>query len=189
MTFSNNSIYTIGYGSRSFNEFLEIIKKYEIDFLIDIRSSPYSKYNPDYSKQIFESHLKKNNIQYVYMGDKLGGRPNDSSCYMDEKVDYEKLGEKDFFKEGLERLKTAWGKNLRIVLFCSEAKPEECHRSKLIGETLTNNGIDVAHIDENGNIKSQNKVIEILTNGQLTFFPQLSVSTSRKKVLITSDKK
>jgi uncharacterized protein (DUF488 family) len=175
-------IFTIGYGNRKFDEFVELLKKYQISYLIDIRSFPYSKYNPDFTKNTLSTNLTKHNIHYVYMGDTLGGQPNLPSCYTNGKVDYLKLREKDFYKEGIKRLQMAWSQKLRVALFCSEAKPEECHRSKLVGESLIENGIDVVHIDEKGELKIHSKVISELTHGQLTFFDnQPSITRSRKK--------
>ncbi|MBI4759761.1 MAG: DUF488 family protein [Chloroflexota bacterium] len=175
-------IFTIGYGNRNFDEFVELLKKYQISYLIDIRSSPYSKYNPDFTKNTLDTNLTKHNIRYVYMGDTLGGRPNLPSCYTDGRVDYQKLREKDFYKQGINRLQTAWKQKLRVVLFCSETKPEECHRSKLVGESLVALGIEVVHIDEKGELKIHSKVISELTNGQLSFFgTPTSLTKSRKK--------
>ena len=175
-------IYTIGYGNRNIDEFLQLLKKYQIQYLIDIRSSPYSKYNADFSKQRLKAHLSGFNVRYVYMGDALGGRPNVPSCYMDGRIDYQKLREKVFYKQGITRLRKAWEQKINVVVMCSEAKPEECHRSKLIGETLIECGIDVAHIDENGEIKTQEEAIRELTNGQLSFFgPLPAIAKSRKK--------
>ena len=175
-------IYTIGYGNRKIDEFLKLLKKYQIQYLIDIRSSPYSKYNPDFSKHRLEAHLSECNVRYVFMGDTLGGRPSVPSCYTDGKADYQKLREEEFYKQGITRLRNAWEQKINVVILCSEAKPEECHRSKLIGETLIECGIDVAHIDENGEIKTQEKVINELTNGQLSFFgPPPTIAKSRKR--------
>ncbi len=53
---------------------------------------------------------------------------------------------------------------------CSEGKPEECHRSKLIGVTLTDGEIPVIHIDENDALRSQAEIIDRLTGGQLSLF-------------------
>jgi len=161
-------IFTIGYGNRKFDDFVELLKKYQISYLIDIRSFPYSKYNPDFTKNALSIHLTKHNIHYVYMGDALGGRPNLPSCYTDGKVDYQKLREQEFYKAGIKRLQKAWNQKLRVALLCSEAKPEECHRSKLVGESLIENGIDVVHIDEKGDLKIHSKVISGLTHEQLT---------------------
>jgi uncharacterized protein (DUF488 family) len=175
-------IYTIGYGNRKIEEFLELLKKYQIRYLIDIRSSPYSKYNPDFSKHRLEAHLSEYDVRYVYMGDTLGGRPSVPSCYTDGKVDYQKLSQLEFYKQGITRLRKAWEQKINVIVLCSEAKPQECHRSKLIGETLIEYGIDVAHIDENGELKTQEEVINELTNGQISFFgPSPKITKSRNK--------
>lgn len=92
------------------------------------------------------------------MGDTLGGKPTDASCYTNGRVDYEKVKQKIFFKEGILRLKTAYHKNLRITIMCSESNPCHCHRSKLISEVLVSEDIMVAHIDEKALIKTQEEV-------------------------------
>lgn len=182
ITNSTIPIYTIGYGNRKIEEFLELLKKYKIRYLIDIRSSPYSKYNPDFSKNRLESHLSEYNVHYVYMGDTLGGRPNVPSCYTNGKVDYQKVRQKGFYIQGITRLRKAWEKKINVIILCSEAKPQECHRSKLIGETLIEYGIDIAHIDEKGEIKTHEKVINEITKGQMSFFgPSPTITKSRKK--------
>lgn len=158
-------LYTIGYGNRKIDEFLEIIKKYEIDYLIDIRSKPFSKYQQEFNQNELKHFLIKKNINYVFMGDALGGRPDDNTCYFDGKVDYEIISTKMFYQKGIERLKTAYDKDLKISLMCSELKPQDCHRSKLIGRTLIEEKIDVQHIDENGLLKDQISVMDIVTNG------------------------
>lgn len=175
-------VYTIGYGNRSIEQFVETLKKYQIAFVIDVRSRPYSQFKPEFSKDQLEKTLKLSGVQYVFMGDTLGGRPDDEKCYTDGKVDYKKLKNAAFYAQGISRLKTAWDKQLNVVLMCSEGKPQECHRAKLIGETLSEIGIEVLHIDETGNVKTQVDVISLITNGQLSLIGQPSVvSTSRKK--------
>jgi uncharacterized protein (DUF488 family) len=122
------------------------------------------------------------------MGDTLGGRPKDSSCYVDNKVDYARVREKSFFQKGISYLHTAWEKQLHIALMCSEAKPQECHRAKLIGNILTEQNIDVAHIDETGAIKTQLQINEILTDNQPTLFSDESLVTMSKKVGLSRKK-
>jgi hypothetical protein len=74
------------------------------------------------------------------------------------------------------------------VVMCSEGKPEECHRSKLIGETLVRENIEVGHIDENGNLLSHEEVIARLHRGQFTLFgPADRAFRSRKKYLNEGD--
>jgi len=120
------------------------------------------------------------------MGDTIGGRPTDISCYdIEGKVDYEVIKTKDFFLKGIERLKTAYNKDINVVLMCSESKPCECHRSKLIGKVLDVDKIVMKHIDEKGKIKNQASVISELNKGLSEFdlFGNPINSTSRKAYL------
>ncbi len=183
---STAPIYTIGYGNRSIENFIKLLKVYNIKYLVDIRSQPYSRYSPAFSKDALELCLKQHQIRYVYMGDTLGGRPEDSSCYMDDgRVDYTILREKDFYQRGISRLHTAWEKQLPIALMCSEMKPEECHRGKLVGKTLVEQGLAVSHIDEAGKIKTQDEINQFFAigqaSGQLSFLePDTQVALNQK---------
>ena len=184
-------IYTIGYGNRSIDDFVGLLQGYHIKFLVDIRSQPFSRFNPDYSKEALEKHLKQNSIRYIFMGENLGGRPKDSSCYVNGKVDYTIVREKPFYQIGISYLHTAWEKQLLIALMCSEAKPQECHRTKLIGNTLVEQNVDVAHIDELGAIKTQlqvNQIIQMLTDQQPTLLPQEWLVGNNKKVGLSRKK-
>ncbi len=95
---ANIPVYTIGYGNRPFSEFVGLLRHYSIQFLVDIRSQPYSRFKPEFSKEQLEKQLKQCGIRYVFMGDTLGGRPNDRTCYVDGKVDYARLREKPFYR-------------------------------------------------------------------------------------------
>jgi len=100
------------------------------------------------------------------MGDTIGGRPKDTSCYSDDgEVDYETVITKEFFRNGIGRLKTAYHKGISAAIMCSESKPCECHRSKLIGRVLTADNIVLEHIDEKGKLKDQSTVINELNKG------------------------
>lgn len=163
-------IFTIGYGDRSIDEFIDVLRQHNLDYLIDVRSAPYSRFKPEFSKDALERALRQQGIRYVFMGDTLGGRPNDPDCFVDGKVDYELVKNKHFYQTGIGRLQTAFDRQLRVVLMCSEGKPEQCHRSKLISATLENLSIPVVHIDENDQEQSQETIILRLTDGQLSLF-------------------
>ncbi len=162
-------------------DFIALLQAHEIAYLIDVRSRPYSKYKPEFSRHALVQHLRKNDIRYVFMGDLLGGKPDDLGCYTNGKVDYEKVREKPFYTEGIDRLQNAYQQGLRIALMCSEGKPEMCHRSKLIGETLVTRSIPVAHIDEHGQLLTQEYVILRLHKGQQSLFDDFFQYTSRKR--------
>jgi uncharacterized protein (DUF488 family) len=180
---SEKPLYTVGYGARSIEEFLDLLEEWEIAFLLDVRSRPYSRYKPDFSKDALERHLKGRGIRYVFMGDTLGGQPADPECYTpDGKVDYEVCRGKPFFQEGIGRLQGAWKQGHAVVLMCSEGKPEQCHRSKLIGPALEEVGIDPTHIDENDRPLSQEEVMLRVIGGQPSLFgPDFHQLTSRKR--------
>ncbi len=173
-------VFTIGYGARSVDALIAVLRAHQISFLVDVRSAPYSRFKPEFSKEALERALKQQGIRYVYLGDALGGRPADPDCYVDDKVDYERVKGKAFYQAGIERVQAAWQRGLRFVLLCSEGKPEQCHRSKLIGETLAGLGIPVLHIDEQDQLRSQEEVIQRLTGGQLSLFGDLEFTSRRR---------
>lgn len=174
-------IYTIGYGSRSISEFIDVLQQYQIAYLIDVRSVPHSSYKKEFSKKPLANELEQHGIRYVYMGDLLGGKPDDESCYVNGIVDYEKVKETEFFQRGIERLHAAFSQQQRVVLMCSEGKPEHCHRCKLIAVTLTNEDVSVIHIDENSEQMTQEQIIDRITGGQMNLFGD-GMSYSQKKV-------
>jgi uncharacterized protein (DUF488 family) len=167
-------IYTIGHGNRTLEEFISLLQRYKIAFVIDVRSQPHSHYTPHFSCDALQVSLHQQQMRYVFMGDALGGRPEDEQCYVNGKPEYAIIKTKPFFLQGIERLRTAWEKQLRVALLCSEAKPQQCHRSKLIGNTLIEQGITVAHIDERGLCKEQAEINTLLTGGQQLLFADLS---------------
>jgi len=180
-TFGNApTLYTIGYGARPLDELVAALKTHHIEYLLDVRSSPYSKFKPELTREALEAALKARGIDYVFMGDMLGGQPRDPDCYTDGKVDYEKVRQQPFFQAGLERLRKLHERQLRAAIMCSEGRPEQCHRSKMIGEALVAAGIPVAHIDEDGQLLTQTQVMDRLTGGQLDFFGGPAL-TSRKR--------
>lgn len=172
-------MFTIGYGARSLEEVISVLQANDIDYLIDVRTAPYSKFKPEFTKEILQKRVEAAGIRYVFMGDSLGGQPRDPACYTDGKVDYEKVRIQPFFQAGVERLRKAHEQNVRAALICSEGRPEQCHRSKLIGEALAAAKIPVCHIDEDGALLSQTQVIDRITHGQLDLFGP--AFTSRKR--------
>ena len=179
---SQTPIYTIGYGARDIAAFIDALKQYQIDYVIDVRSRPYSRYKSEFSKRPLEQELTANEIHYVFLGDSLGGRPDDPACYKDDgKVDYEKCRERPQFLSGIKRLRKAYDQQMRVALMCSEGKPEMCHRTKLIGEVLDGEGIDVQHIDENDTLLSHRQVMLRVHKGQPSLFgDEFFKHTSRK---------
>src|SRR5690606_12647755 len=97
-------LFTVGYGSSEIAQFLEMLKRFGIAYLLDVRSKPYSKYKPEYSREALARRVESEGIRYAFMGDLLGGLPKDRNCYTDGKVDYEKVRAQPFYQHGIERL-------------------------------------------------------------------------------------
>jgi uncharacterized protein (DUF488 family) len=173
-------LFTIGYGARTLDQFLDALKAHQVEYVIDVRTAPYSKFKQEFSKDLLQYHLERAGIRYIFMGDTLGGQPKDVVCHTDGKVDYDKVRAQPFFQTGIERLKKAFEQRRRAAIMCSEGRPEQCHRSKLIGEALAAVGVPVCHIDEDGLLLTQTQVIDRLTKGQMDLFGHASF-TSRKR--------
>lgn len=161
----STSIYSIGHGRKEISEFLSELHSFDIEYLLDVRSSPYSKWSPQFNQEALRLILTDAGIRYAYFGDSIGGRPTDPNCY-DENgfFDYSKMAQVPAFKAGLQRLVLANQQGNRLAIMCSESDPSECHRSKLIGRELyVNHGIDMLHIIAPSKAISETAVVEELT--------------------------
>src|SRR5680860_479464 len=78
---TESTIYSIGHGTKKIEDFIDELKSYSILYLLDIRSRPFSKWNPQFNQPALEVELERHGITYVFVGDTLGGLPDDRSCY------------------------------------------------------------------------------------------------------------
>lgn len=137
---------TIGYGNMQLDEFINLLLVTRVNYLVDIRTTPFSKYKPAFNKQNLQEALLKKGITYLWLGDSLGGRPSDDSCYFENgTVDYVKTSQTEAFKAGMEKLL-----DLRIpynvAIMCTEKEPSECHRFLMVSRVLSEKGYDVTHV-------------------------------------------
>ena len=175
-------VFTIGHGGRTAEQLLALLAEHHIGYLIDVRSVPFSKYQPEFDQHSIEPLAAAKGIQYLAMGDSLGGRPKDPTCYLDGAVDYELCQTKEWFQKGIARLKHAVTGGHRVALLCSELRPEMCHRTKLIGRELALQGTQVVHIDETDALVEQGAVLARITGGQAQLFgDDAGVTLSRKR--------
>lgn len=176
----SNPLFTIGYGNRSLEQLIAVLHANHVVQLIDVRTAPYSRFKPEFSRDALQAALHRHGIDYLFMGDTLGGQPDSQDCYTEGKADYDKIRSQEFYQIGIEHLRNVLRSTRRFALMCSEARPEQCHRSKLIGETLHALGIPICHIDEDNQPRSHTEIIDRLTGGQLNLFDTPSF-TSRKR--------
>ncbi|PKH06679.1 DUF488 family protein [Moritella sp. Urea-trap-13] len=173
------SIISIGYSRRDIEQFTQTLVEHGVKYLIDVRTKPFSKYSPDFNKENLQAFLRDHGIRYVFMGDSVGGLPSDPRCYTDGKVDYRKTAISDLFQAGLERLIKANSLPVNVSIMCAEMKPEQCHRSKLIGKELANKNIEIKHLDEKNVVRNQKEIIDRITKGQYSMFDDEFTSVKR----------
>jgi len=188
-------IYTLGHSNYPFDKFIEILKKYDINCVVDIRSTPYSKYNTQYNKEFLHETLKNLGYTYIYMADEFGAKRKTKVSYNDEGyADFDKVILEDEFKRGIERLKVGCSKNYKIVLLGAMQEPIRCHRAILLGKELIKAGFDVKHIMHEGDLKTQDyleeKLLEKYFEGrnQLTIDSLLGNAMSREDMIEESYK-
>ena len=139
-------LYTIGHGTVNVSDFIATIRKYDINAIVDVRSIPYSKYVNAYNRENIEYTLKENKISYIYMGDLLGARYNNSVFFNeDRRVIFKKVQKTANFNKGIERIINGINKGFTISLMCSEEDAFVCHRFGLISVYIRDK-VNIIHI-------------------------------------------
>lgn len=156
-----NMIFTVGHSTHRIERFVELLRKHGITALADVRSSPYSRFNPQFNREPLKKTLRELGISYVFLGEELGARSKDRCCYDNGRVNYRKLAQTSLFQSGLERLKTGSATH-RIALMCAEKEPLDCHRTILVARELENSGVPVSHILEDGATETHEAAISRL---------------------------
>lgn len=160
----HNTIFTVGHSTHEIRKFLELLKKHDIKVICDVRSSPYSRFNPQYNQENLKASLLENGIKYVFLGKELGARSDDPTCYKDGKVQYDRLAKTELFQAGLERLMKG-SRDYNIALVCAEKDPLECHRTILVARELERKGLSISHIHGNGEIETHDEAMARLIEG------------------------
>lgn len=174
---------TIGHGKTELQLFIRTLLRYKVNCIVDVRSSPYSKYSPQYNKDIFEAELAKHKISYKWLGDSLGGRPKDLSTY-DENgvVDYEKLVKSELFSKGLLQLEELSVPN-NVAIMCSEHDPMKCHRFLAISRELARREYRVVHIKDFNSFVKQAQLEDELVKIHFGYDVQLDLFSSTDDTL------
>lgn len=142
-----SELYTIGHSQHETGYFLEMLKTYNIDYVLDVRSTPYSQFASAYNKDNIRALLKENNIAYSFMGPYFGARQKDPTLYTKEGyLDFEKTKRCFSFQQGVQNVMKGLKQGYKIALMCTEKDPIECHRAILVANTFYETGINVQHI-------------------------------------------
>ena len=146
------TIWTVGHSRHELPALLVVLRGPGIELVADIRSRPFSRYNPQFNRERFGAALSEAGLGYLFLGAELGGRPPEPEFYDgDGHVRYGELAGTERFTEGLRRL-LAESDRQRVAMLCSEEDPRICHRRLLVGRVLTTRGIPVRHIRGDGSV-------------------------------------
>lgn len=155
----NNLIFTIGHSTHRIEHFVDLLNKYSINCIVDVRSVAASGFNPQFNKEPLSKYLNKSKITYLHFADEFGARKNLPELLDEEgRVDFEKVRHGENFLLGVERLKSGITKGYTIALMCSEADPFDCHRFSLISVFLERECIEVRHILREGTIMTSSEL-------------------------------
>jgi len=152
------TFYTIGHSSHTPEHFVGLLRQQRIQVVADTRSAPYSRYTPQFDREALRDLLAGAGVKYLYLGDAVGGRPKDESCYDAEgRVLYGRVAGQREFREAVERLQRG-ADEFRVALLCSEEDPAHCHRRLLIARVLMGEGAEIRHIRGDGTLESDTEV-------------------------------
>jgi uncharacterized protein (DUF488 family) len=126
-----NPLFTIGHSTHELPRFLDLLRAHGIQEVADVRSQPYSRHTPWFSRDTLERALKLEGIRYVFLGRELGARRDERDCYIAGKVSYDRIAQAAAFRAGLARLQQDTA-TTRVALMCAEKDPLDCHRTILV---------------------------------------------------------
>lgn len=142
-------IFTIGHGDRSFGDLERRLAPHRVQAIVDVRSVPYSRHAPEFTKSELEAIAAEAGLGYRWLGDHLGGRPDDAQLFTDGTPDVGKITTGLNFLAGIEEL-LAIARSSRVALLCAEIDHRHCHRNSWIAPALEDAGAHVWHIDGDG---------------------------------------
>jgi len=150
-------IYTLGHGRLPAKELIELLKAHGVRLVVDVRAVPFSRANPEANQQTLARALKEAGIEYVWMGDRLGGKPRGRKGPLNIA---EKLEDPRFW-EGIEAL-LKLKEEVPFALLCAEEDPRRCHRRFLVTRALLEKGVppeEVLHLRHDGRVETEAELL------------------------------
>jgi uncharacterized protein (DUF488 family) len=172
-----STFFTLGHSNHAIDRWIGLLRAHAIEVAVDTRSSPYSKYAPQFDKALMQRSLESAGVRYLFLGAELGGRPANPDYYdAAGHVLYGRLRDDRKFQAAIARLETGMDR-YRVALICGEEDPAHCHRRLLIGRVLTERGHTMLHIRGDGRVEADETVAaeagKPLVNEQPALFAEL----------------
>ena len=161
MTVIETHVLTVGHSNHPLETFVSLLRQHGVTTLADVRSAPFSRFNPQFNRKSLNAALQAHSIAYLFMGHALGGRPEDRSCYENGRVRYDRLARTPLYREGIDQVVETAGVE-RLALMCAEREPLDCHRTLLVGRSLAERGATVSHILADGTLEAHDDTMDRL---------------------------
>lgn len=149
----NEPVLTIGHSNHSIEYFIDLLQRQQVTAVGDVRSHPYSRHAPQFSRDALRDALRDHGIAYVFLGKELGARSPNPACYVRGKAQYDLMAREPLFAQGIARISQGI-QQYRIALMCAEKDPIECHRAILVARHLVKNGSPVSHVHTNHELET-----------------------------------
>ena len=198
MNEAHPNVLTIGHSTHALEAFAALLQRHDVTAVADVRSAPYSRFNPQFNREPLAEALGSEAIRYVFLGNALGGRSDDPACYEDGRIRYDRVAATQAFRSGLARVVQGAAK-YRIALMCAEKEPLHCHRTLLVARALDKQGVEVAHIHADGRLEphgeAMNRLLDIQKlpregdlSGTREEFIDTAIARQAQRVAHTDDK-
>ena len=155
-------VYTIGHSTHPIEQFLALLATHHIAAIADVRSAPFSRRHPQFTRSQLERSLHNAGIAYHFLGRELGARTEDPSCYTDGKVQYERIAQTAIFQQGIERLIQIIAEPAPVAILCAEKDPLQCHRTILVSRHLAARGVPISHIHADASLEQHEHLMQRL---------------------------
>jgi uncharacterized protein (DUF488 family) len=152
------TVWTVGHSNHELETLLALLESERIDYLVDVRSHPYSRFAPQFNREALEIAAKSREVGYVFLGAALGGRPGQPEHLdQDGHARYDRMARTPAFQTAIERVLRGAAER-RLALLCSCGQPHDCHRRLLVGKVLCERGATLRHILRDGSVQDEQHV-------------------------------
>ena len=139
-------------------EFVALLVQHNIERVVDVRTNPRSRFSPQFNRKAIEAYLHDSGIDYLHLGDQLGGHPKPDELYADGRVVYERVAALREFRRGIERMVDDSEQHC-LVLMCTEENPAKCHRHPLLAMALLEHDVQVLHLRRDGSVQDAGTMV------------------------------
>ena len=151
-------LFTIGHSTHPFSHFASLLQRNGITAIADVRSAPYSRYNPQFNRETLKAALETMGIAYSHLGPQLGAHREEPESYgPGGQVDFGRTAVTAAFREGIQRVKTGQ-QRYSIAMMCAERDPLTCHRNLLICRFVREELSEIAHVRGDGTLETQEQL-------------------------------